>query len=142
VSLDRRDRHRSITVVATALGLMGLVAAALMAVVGLPPVDLHGPLHYVGIMDPLCGGTRAARLTAQGHLAEAWTYNPLGILATLGAVAVVVRTTVGLATHRWLNLHGRLTPRQARLLIAVVLILTILLEVRQQQHADLLASGL
>jgi hypothetical protein len=141
VRIDREDRHRAVTLLATALALVGLALAAAMALVGLPPIDLHGPLHHVGIMDPLCGGTRAARLTAQGRLAQAWAYNPLGILAVLGAVAVVLRTAVGAVTGRWLNLHGKPTRQQARILLVLLVIGTVALEIRQQLRADLLIAG-
>jgi len=57
-SLEPRDAHR----VATGPGAAAaLAAAAGMAVFGLPPVDLHGLLHHVGIMDPLCGTPVAYR---------------------------------------------------------------------------------
>jgi len=141
LSVDHHDAHRFTTLLATALALVGLAVAAAMAIFGLPPVDLHGPLHRLGIMDPLCGGTRAARLTAQGHLAQAWTYNPLGIVAVLGAAGVVLRTAAGAVTGRWVNLHARLTRRQNRSLLLVLVIATVALEVRQQLRADLLIAG-
>lgn len=128
------DELRIVTVV----GVLGLAAAVAMAVFGLPPVDLHGPLHRMGIMDPLCGGTRAARLTAQGDLAEAWKYNPLGILATVAAGAALARLAIGVLGRRWLNLHIAWTPRRIRIALALVVVATILLEVRQQGRADLL----
>ncbi|WP_343905790.1 DUF2752 domain-containing protein [Nocardioides aquiterrae] len=124
--------------IVTVIGLLGLAAAATMAVFGLPPVDLHGPLHRMGIMDPLCGGTRAARLTAQGNLTEAWRYNPLGILATLAAAAALARLLIGVLGRRWLNVHIAWTPRRIRIALAVVAVATILLEIRQQGRADLL----
>ena len=68
------DRHRTLT----GLAAGGLVLAAAWALLGLPPVDLHGPLHRYGVMDPLCGGTRAVRLATLGGWADAWGYNPLG----------------------------------------------------------------
>jgi len=58
------------------LAIIGLAVGIAIAIFGLPPVDIHGPLHYLGIMDPLCGATRGARLALQGHLAQAWRYNP------------------------------------------------------------------
>jgi uncharacterized membrane protein YqgA involved in biofilm formation len=140
IGLDRFDRHHRVTTSATALALLGLGIAAAMAAFGLPSFDLHGPLHYVGIMDPLCGGTRAARLTAQGDLARAWEYNPLGIVVVIGAVAVLLRSVVGWASGRWLNLHARLTPRQKRALLAILVIAAIVLEIRQQQRVDLLTA--
>lgn len=122
----------------TLVGGVGLLAAAAMAKFGLPPVDLHGPFHRLGIMDPFCGGTRAARLTAQGHLGDAWRYNPLGILATLAAGLASLRLLTGLAARRWLNLRFTWTPRRIRLAVAIFVVATIALEIRQQTRADLL----
>jgi hypothetical protein len=53
------------------------VVAAALAVWGLPSLDIHGPLHRLGVMDLLCGGTRAAYFTVTGRWATAWEYNPL-----------------------------------------------------------------
>ena len=78
--------------------LAGLAVAAGMAGTGLPPVDLHGPLHRFGIMDPLCGGTRSVRLAAMGSWSESWRYNPVGVPLILGAAGMVVRAVVGWAT--------------------------------------------
>jgi len=135
--LHRHDRH----VLVTVFGCLGAVIAATMALAGLPPVDLHGPLHAHGIMDPLCGGTRAARLTAQGDLATAWAYNPLGILSVLGATAVAFRTILGLVSGRWLNAYARLTPNQLRWVAFTAVVLLVALDVRQQLRSDLLMAG-
>ncbi|MEU4365425.1 DUF2752 domain-containing protein [Promicromonospora sp. NPDC023987] len=118
-----------------------LAAAAMMVALGLPPVDLHGPLHLVGIMDPFCGGTRTARYAAQGNLAEAWRYNPLSIVIVYGALVVVARAGVGLVTQRWLTMKIGSTPARRRRVITVALVLLVLLEVRQQLRADLLMEG-
>lgn len=131
------DDMRLVTVAA----VLGLIAAAVMAVFGLPSVDIHGPLHRVGIMDPLCGGTRAARLTARGDIQGAWTYNPLGVFATWAAALAVLRLAIGAATRRWLNTHVQWTPRRARFVLAVLAIATIVLEIRQQSRADLLVTS-
>ena len=80
-SWGSRDGHRGVT----CLAALGATTAVAIAIFGLPGIDLHPPLHRLGIMDPLCGGTRAARYAAQGQLAEAWTYNPLGIVTVYGA---------------------------------------------------------
>ena len=136
-SWQARDRHRLVTIIAFA----GFVAAAVMAVFGLPPVDLHGPFHRLGIMDPLCGGTRAARFTAQGQWATAWEYNPLGIVAVLGAAAVTARTATGVLLGRWLTAELIWTPRRRRLALGVLAALIVVLEVRQQLRADLLMAG-
>lgn len=122
----------------TIAGCAGFAVAVLMALFGLPPVDLHGPFHRAGIMDPFCGGTRAARLTAQGNLVEAWTYNPLGIAATVAAAAAAVRMAAGLVTGRWLNLNVAWTPRVVRIAVVVAVVLLVALELRQQGRADLL----
>lgn len=131
------DRHWWLTALAAA----AVAVAAAMAIVGLPPVDLHGPLHRAGIMDPFCGGTRAARYTAQGRLDEAWRYNPLSILVVLGGVAAIVRAIVGITARRWLILSVAWTPRRRRIALATVLLLLVALEVRQQLRADLLMAG-
>lgn len=44
------------------------VGTIALRVFGLPPIDLHSPLHRAGIMDPLCGGTRAALAAAHGDI--------------------------------------------------------------------------
>lgn len=139
-SVDRRDLHVRLTLVTTGLAAVGLSIALALAIFGLPSVDLHPPLHHLGIMDPLCGGTRAARLTVQGDLADAWTYNPLGIVVVFGAIAALARTGIGAFTGRWLNAHLRLTAGQRHALIAVAVLLTILLEIRQQMRSDLLTA--
>lgn len=136
-SWERRDRHLWATVVGTA----GLGAATAMAAFGLPPVQLHGVHHYLGIMDALCGGTRAAASTAQGDWAQAWRYNPLGIVAVLAASAAALRALVGVLAGRWLTLAVALTPRQARALAVIAVAVFVALTVRQQLRADLLMAG-
>lgn len=137
VSWESQDRHRW----ATGLAVVGVLAAALMAVFGLPLVDLHPPWHHFGVMDPLCGGTRAARYTVQGKWSEAWNYNPLGVLTVLAAGAVIVRWLVGMVSRRWLCVGIHWTPRRVRAAVAIATVLFTLLEVRQQLRADLLMTG-
>ena len=60
-SWDDHDSLRPLTVVT----VLACGAAAAMAIFGLPPVDLHGPWHYLGVMDPLCGMTRASGAAAR-----------------------------------------------------------------------------
>lgn len=124
------DRYRRVC----GLVLMGSAGAVTMAVTGLPPVDVHGPLHRLGIMDPLCGGTRSVYLIAGGHLLAAWQYNPLSWLLAVLAVLVVGRLFVGLVTGRWPVLR----LRRPRLVLAVAVLALIALEVHQQLHASLL----
>lgn len=132
VSVEPMDTHRRMTI----LSLVGLAAAGLLAVVGVPPVDLHGPLHHLGIMDPLCGGTRAAFLLARGDWAGAWTYNPIVFPLAAAALLTLVRTTVGVLTGRWLAVH---LPRRRTIVVLLVIALAVL-EVRQQLHAELLTA--
>ncbi|GGO84976.1 hypothetical protein GCM10011584_03820 [Nocardioides phosphati] len=137
LAVEPADRIRWLTIASA-----GLVAiAGAMAIFGLPPVDLHGPDHWFGIMDPLCGGTRAARYTAMGQWGQAWRYNPLGIVVVLMVSALLLRGAVGLATRRWLTLHISWTPRTRMFAITAAVVLVALLEVRQQGRADLLMRG-
>jgi hypothetical protein len=108
-----------------------------MALLGLPPIDIHGPLHYVGIMDPLCGGTRSVHSLMSGDYSTAWRYNPIAFPLVLGAVDLLARHAVGLGTGRWLNVH--LGDRRA--FWGIMAALLIALEVNQQLHADLLRSS-
>lgn len=133
VAVDQVDKHRPITW----LAVVGAAAAAAMAVFGLPPVDIHGPLHFVGIMDPMCGGTRSVRYAFRGEWGLAWTYNPLGLPVAAGGVLAVLRAVAGWVTGRWVAVH----IRGQRALLVVALVATAALAVRQQLHASLLIGG-
>lgn len=137
VRVDTADGHR----LATLIALGSVVVAAGLAVIGLPSIDLHGPLHRMGIMDPFCGGTRSARLTILGQWGMAWTYNPMGLLTVLGAAALVIRSVVGVLTHRWLNVSWHPSARLRWLLITVGVVVLVLLEIRQQSLAWLLTDS-
>ena len=139
-SWGRTDAHRPFTLVLTATALAAIAIAGTMALIGLPAVDLHGPLHKLGIMDPFCGGTRAARYTAQGRLGDAWRYNPLSIFIVAGSVLLMARTALGLIGRRWMNLSLRLTPQARRALRWTAFALLVALEIRQQMRADLLMA--
>src|SRR5437879_3899777 len=129
VSWQDRDRARGITVVAVA----GLSVGVLLAAFGMPPIDLHTPPHQFGIMDPLCGGTRALRFTMLGRWHDAWRYNPLSPVLAAGAVLALLRHMTGTLTGRWLTIA---IPRRALIILAVVVLAA--LEVNQQLHATLL----
>jgi hypothetical protein len=123
----------------TLLAVSAVVGAFLLAWLGLPPVDLHSPLHRMGIMDPLCGMTRAARALALGELKTAWTYNPGIFLLSVGAGFVLARDAMGMVWKRWLVVQ--IGWRRTVLFVAVVLLLA--LWWRQQMHAELfLESGM
>lgn len=135
--IDREDSVRAVTL----LALVGLVVAVGMAIFGLPPWDLHTPLHHAGIMDPLCGGTRSVRLAAMGRWGESWAFNPLGIPVLLLFIALLVRAAVGFTTHRWYAVAIGWTRRRRLAATAVVIILLVLLEIRQQSIAPLLMGS-
>ncbi|MQA85385.1 MAG: DUF2752 domain-containing protein [Streptosporangiales bacterium] len=129
-SVERVDRHRVVTLFAVA----GLAAGALLAAFGLPPVELHGPLHHLGIMGPTCGATRAVRLAMMGEWGSSFQHNPIGIPLVAGAVFLVLRTAAGALTGRWFNVRIRWT----RLTIAVVVVAILALWINQQLHVDLI----
>lgn len=114
---------------------MLIIGVALLAVIGIPSADLHGPLHYLGIMDPLCGATRAMYLSVHGNLRQAMSYNPGAPILLAAAGIVVLRAAVGAASRRWLTIT--FSRRSAAVLLGVALVA---LEVNQQSHAALLTS--
>jgi uncharacterized membrane protein YfcA len=126
-------RRRDANPVRTWMALTGLVAALGLAALGLPHADIHGPLHYLGVMDPFCGATRSVYLTMHGQLAEAVRYNPAGPLLLAAAVAVLMRAAIGWVTGYWV---GARVPK--RILTPVVVIAVIALEINQQLEAALL----
>lgn len=132
VRVGREDRHRLLT----PLALAGLLVAGLLAAFGMPPVDLHGPTHWIGIMGPTCGMTRGVAATAGGDLARAVAYNPASPLVVAGAVAVLLRGVVGVASGRWLTFHLHVSRRGWIAIIVGLVLLTI----NQQLHADLLMA--
>lgn len=132
VSLGAR---RPESLVWTSLALVGLVGAVILAIVGVPSVDIHGPLHYAGIMDPFCGATRSVYLTMHGQWEAALRYNPAAPLLLIAAAGLVLRAAAGWFTGRWIQLR---VPRRAA--IALVVVVAIVLEVRQQSNVALLTA--
>jgi hypothetical protein len=118
---------------------MCLAAAAALRVAGVPSVDLHGPLHYLGVMDPFCGGTRAAFLLMSRQFGAAATYNPIVFPLAVGAVVMVVRACVGWISGRWLDL--RVSAGARRVLVTLCVVALVALEIRQQLHAPLLMQS-
>ena len=118
----------------TGVAFCVLGLGALMAVFGMPPFKVHGPLHQFGVMDPLCGMTRGTVAVMRGAIASAWRYNPASLLVPPAAAALVVRGLVGRATGRWLVVDWRLAPVGWGLAAVVIG----LLWVNQQAHAALL----
>ncbi|MBB5161715.1 DUF2752 domain-containing protein [Mycobacterium sp. AZCC_0083] len=123
----------------TWLALLSTAMIVVLAVAGLPPVDLHGPLHWLGIMDPLCGGTRSMYLTMHGHPADAVHYNPAAPLVPVATFVLLVRAVVGRLYGWWI------TPVMPRRVVfaccaAIVMIALVALEIHQQLNAELLTS--
>jgi len=133
VAWEAEDGQRPLTLLAVA----GVVLGALLAMLGLPPLDVHGPLHFVGVMDPLCGATRAVRYALRGEWALSWRYNPLGIPLVMGGVVFLVRAAVRFVTHRWVTVQ----IRWSRWMFLAVGFLVVALEIRQQALAELLMTA-
>lgn len=113
-----------------------LLAVGALRLAGVPHVDIHGPLHRMGIMDPLCGGTRATYLLASGDFSAAAEYNPVVFPLAVVVAALAARLVLGITLGIWLQVR---VPRPARRpLLAAFLIAVALLEIRQQVHAELL----
>ncbi|GAA3137295.1 hypothetical protein JOF29_000066 [Kribbella aluminosa] len=123
----------------TRVAVLGLAAAITLRVVGVPRVDLHGPLHYLGIMDPLCGGTRAMFLLTSGHPAAAAHYNPIVFPFAAVVLAQLARAAIERATGRRFRLSP--SPAVRRVLITIGVAALVALEIRQQLHADLLTRS-
>ncbi|MDL4814498.1 DUF2752 domain-containing protein [Actinomadura opuntiae] len=131
-SWDRDDRHRKLRV----LAVLGLLAGAAMAVFGLPPIALHSPLRLVGMVCPLCGGTRAVQALMRGDVATAWEYNPIAFVVVPGAFLVLVRWAVGLVAGRWVNVQ---VPRRG-VAWALALLAVAGLWAYQASHSAMLRS--
>lgn len=125
------DLYRGLTVFAS-VGTFGAIA---LGVFGLPPVDLHGPWHYLGLMDPLCGMTRATRALALGDLSLAWRYNPGSFVLAASASVLLARAGLGLLTGRWIS--AQVIWR--RTFWSAVIVATISLWINQQLNAHLLS---
>lgn len=132
VGVVARDRWRAVTVMAA----VGLIAAALMARFGMPPVDLHGPTHRWGLMMPTCGLTRGVAAAARLQFGVAVAYNPASIALVAGAVVVVARAVGGVLTGRWLDAR----VGDGRYWWAIGTVIFVVLWVNQQSHAALLMT--
>lgn len=114
-----------------------VLGTAALRLFGLPPIDLHGPLHPLGIMDPLCGGTRSALALGGGDFALAWRYNPLVPLLWLGSMGLFVRWCYGATTGRWIA--AEITNRRRVIVLGAALLVA--LWVNQQANVELLMGG-
>ncbi|MDP3972011.1 MAG: DUF2752 domain-containing protein [Candidatus Nanopelagicales bacterium] len=132
--IDARDTIRPVTI----LAVVAVGIAVAMAAFGLPPVDLHSPLHYAGIMDPLCGGTRSIRLAAMGRWGESLSYNPIGLPLLILLISILARVVVGTITGKWITIPFTWTRRRIWVAVVVGVALAVILEIRQQSIAPLL----
>lgn len=121
----------------TRLALLGIPLTVLLVVLGLPPIDIHGPLHYLGIMGPTCGMTRGVMWAARGDLARAWQFNPASLFVLPTLLIITGRAVYGRLTNRWLSLHIRWRPWLWLIPAALIL----LLSVRQQLNIELLLAN-
>ncbi len=125
------DRYSLLTRVALAGALLAVVFAA----VGIPPLPLHSPFHYTGVMAPSCGLTRGTVALVGGSLGDAIRYNPASPLVLIGGIMLIARGTAGAITGQWLDVRLHLRP--LGWLVAGVAVAV--LAVNQQLHADLLS---
>lgn len=130
---EAHDRHPT----TTRLTLIGIPLVTLLALVGLPPVDIHGPLHYLGIMGPTCGMTRGVMWTARWDLARAGQFNPASLLVVPTLIGLTGRAVYARLANRWLNLHIRWRPWLWVIPALLILILTI----HQQINIDFLLAN-
>lgn len=137
--METRWSHRDELSGLTIAACLALAAAVALRSIGVPQVDLHGPLHYLGIMDPLCGGTRATFLLLAGDPLGAARYNPLVFPLGVLVAAVLVRAGFGSLSGRWLEL--RISHGARRVLLVALAVMVVALAVRQQWHAELLMQG-
>lgn len=134
---DHHDSWRAMTWTAVAV----ITGGSVLAVFGLLPASVHGPLHFYGVMDPLCGATRAVRLALRGDLGTSWQYNPIGAPLVALSVLLLARAGVGCLWGRWIT-PGLHLSRTARFtLVGVGLLLAMGLEVNQQMHSALLMGA-
>ena len=127
---DQFDRYPAFTILAA----VGVLVAVALAIFGLPPLNLHGPLHFFEVMGPTCGLTRGVMWTARGDLARAFAYNPASPLLVIGSLGAIARTIYGRSTGRWPSVILNMGPWPR--VIAVILVVA--LTVRQQLNVDLL----
>lgn len=130
---ESHDRHPT----TTRLVLVGIPLLIALALVGLPPVDIQGPLHYLGIMGPTCGMTRGVMWTARGDLIRAWQFNPASLLVIPTMAGLAARAAYARISGRWLNLHIRWRPWLWLIPAVILLALTI----RQQLNIDFLLAN-
>ena len=121
----------------TYLTVGGVLAAAVLAIIGGFPLDTPMPTHSFGWVEPTCGLTRGSTAIARGDFATAWHYNPASFLVMGFGVVGLVRTLVGVVTHRWANVKFT-WPRVGWAVLGVAFIV---LWAYQQTNADFIINA-
>jgi hypothetical protein len=121
----------------TVLSLGGLVAAAVLAVIGGFPFDLPMPTHAAGWVTPTCGLTRGTTALVRGDLGLAWRYNPASFAVVLVGVLGVARAVVGRLGGRWINI----AMRPSRSWLAAGALLVLVLWVQQMSNAPFIIQS-
>lgn len=133
LSFGPKDELRWVTI----LTGVGVIAAVFLALIGGYPFDTPMPTHEFGWVEPTCGLTRGSTAIARGDFGLAWQYNPASFLVMGFAVAGLLRTVIGLTTHRWLNVSWRFN----RVAWAVIAIAIAVLWIHQQQNATFIINS-
>lgn len=132
-AFGRTDTMRWVTY----LTVGGVFAAIVLAVIGGFPLDTPMPTHSFGWVEPTCGLTRGSTAIARGDFATAWHYNPASFLVMGFGLAGLVRTAVGVTTHRWANV--KMTWSRAGWLVVGVAFFA--LWAYQQTNADFIINA-
>ena len=106
VTIDDHDGLKAVTT----LAMIGVVTAAVLAVIGGFPIDMPMPTHAWGWVEPTCGLTRGSTAIVRGDWALAWRYNPGSFVVMALGTTAFVRGLVGLVWRRWANLHRNFAP--------------------------------
>jgi hypothetical protein len=121
----------------TRFTLAGIVVAVVLAAIGGFPFDTPMPTHSFGWVEPTCGLTRGSTAIARGDFASAWHYNPASFLVMGLGLLGVLRTGIGFATHRWVNV----TYRPGRLVWSLAGAAFVALWAYQQTNADFIINA-
>lgn len=113
--------------------LAGGAPAVVLAIVGLPPISIHEPTHFLGIMGPSCGLT-CERVPRTRRPRRCVALQPGSfVLAAMGGL-IGARGVAGRVWGRRLEI----TFRRPLLFRVVVGVAVVLLWVNQQRHVALI----
>jgi hypothetical protein len=98
IGIADRDQARWVTWTT----ILGLMAAAALALVGGLPFDLPMPSYRLGVVTPTCGLTRGSTALVRGDVTLAWRYNPASFIVIAFGALGVARTAAGVLASRWI----------------------------------------